>query len=306
MPEQTRAAGRLGAADLRPRPRPPGLRGARRRRAADRQRLPLDLRPEPREPRRAGGAHRQAAGDGTVPRQYLDRRPGALGRIRPGRPRPARRRGANCGCANASRAARRPAPIPTPARSTPTRSAALRAGWGHQDFGIYAEVTGGGRVALGDPAVVGMKQVFALAAETDPDALERGRKLFAGPCDFLKGVTAMDALPPADRLEVCFAGRSNVGKSSLINALTGRKALARASNTPGRTQEINFFALGERLLPGGPAGLRLRRGAKAGCRALAGAAAGLSRRPADAAPGVPAHRRAARREAGGRRDHGAC
>jgi GTP-binding protein len=55
----------------------------------------------------------------------------------------------------------------------------------------------------------------------------------------------MDGLPPADRMEVCFAGRSNVGKSSLINAITNRKGLARASNTPGRTQEINFFELGE-------------------------------------------------------------
>ena len=86
---------------------------------------------------------------------------------------------------------------------------------------------------------------FPVAEPESDAASEVGRKLFSGPVDFLKGVVAMDGLPGTDRVEVCFAGRSNVGKSSLINAITNRKGLARASNTPGRTQEINFFELGE-------------------------------------------------------------
>ena len=80
-------------------------------------------------------------------------------------------------------------------------------------------------------------------SDIDKDA---ARKLFCQPCTFLKGVVDKAGLPDDDRGEVAFAGRSNVGKSTLINALLGRKALARTSNTPGRTREINYFMLGEK------------------------------------------------------------
>jgi GTP-binding protein len=79
-------------------------------------------------------------------------------------------------------------------------------------------------------------------------AEEDGRVLFAQQCDFVRGAATLDDIPPTRLPEVAFVGRSNVGKSSLVNALTGRKTLARVSNTPGRTREINFFNLGGRLM----------------------------------------------------------
>ena len=88
-----------------------------------------------------------------------------------------------------------------------------------------------------------MKLSFPIYEELDEKKKELGRLLFSKATSFVKGVVDMPGLPNPDKIEVCFSGRSNVGKSSLINALTGRKGLARASNTPGRTQEINFFSI---------------------------------------------------------------
>ena len=78
--------------------------------------------------------------------------------------------------------------------------------------------------------------------------IEAARKLFAGPCDFVAGAASFESLIPIDLPEVAFAGRSNVGKSSLVNALTGRRSLARTSSSPGHTRQINFFNLAGQLM----------------------------------------------------------
>ncbi|TKD50283.1 YihA family ribosome biogenesis GTP-binding protein [Sphingomonas baiyangensis] len=93
----------------------------------------------------------------------------------------------------------------------------------------------------------GTGEVSDAADDANDDAIEDARRLFAGPVAFLKSAPELRFLPDADVPEVAFAGRSNVGKSSLLNALTNRNALARTSNTPGRTQELNFFDVGEPL-----------------------------------------------------------
>lgn len=83
--------------------------------------------------------------------------------------------------------------------------------------------------------------------QEEPDFIELGRKLFAREADFYWAASSLESLPPMERVEIAFAGRSNVGKSSLVNALTGRKTLARTSHTPGRTQELNFFHISDKL-----------------------------------------------------------
>ena len=94
----------------------------------------------------------------------------------------------------------------------------------------------------------------ASSRERGPEELEAARKLFAGPCDFVSGAASLESMPAFSLPEVAFAGRSNVGKSSLVNALTGRRTLARVSARPGHTRQINFFDLAGRLylvdLPG--------------------------------------------------------
>jgi len=107
------------------------------------------------------------------------------------------------------------------------------------------------------------------AADGAPEAAAaqaHGRWLFAQACEFIAGAAEVAQLPPADLPEIAFAGRSNVGKSSLINALTGRKMLARTSNTPGRTRQINFFRLDEGLMLADLPGYGYARAAKSEVR----------------------------------------
>ncbi|HYB09722.1 MAG TPA: ribosome biogenesis GTP-binding protein YihA/YsxC [Alphaproteobacteria bacterium] len=102
---------------------------------------------------------------------------------------------------------------------------------------------------MGHHAAGGGQALRGADAPADPAAvIEAGRRLFASQCNFVFGATSADNLPEASLPEIAFLGRSNVGKSSLINALTGRKSLARTSHTPGRTRQLNFFELGGRVL----------------------------------------------------------
>lgn len=96
---------------------------------------------------------------------------------------------------------------------------------------------------MNDPAAAADSEAASRAAQ-----LEAGRRLFAGSCVFVAGVAQLEMMPPMSLPEIAFAGRSNVGKSSLVNALTGQNSLARTSITPGRTRQLNFFSLQDRML----------------------------------------------------------
>jgi len=125
--------------------------------------------------------------------------------------------------------------------------------------------------------------------DTDHDRIEAGRLLFARPFAFVKGCVRIADLPPAEGVEIAFVGRSNVGKSSLINAVTGRTNLARTSNTPGRTQELNIF-----VSENAPLTIRVCRSPKAQGHGLDAADPRLSDRATQSQARLPAGRRTAR------------
>ncbi len=131
--------------------------------------------------------------------------------------------------------------------------------------------------------------------------IDAGRKLFAAECRFFFASQRLDQLPPPAGPEVAFAGRSNVGKSSLVNALTGRRTLARTSNQPGRTRQLNFFDLGGRLTLVDMPGYGYAQASRRREGGLAGADVRLPARPPDAAPGDAAAGRADRGEGDRRR-----
>ena len=128
------------------------------------------------------------------------------------------------------------------------------------------------------------------------EEIERGRLLFAGPVRFLMGVAALKQLPPEYPIEVAFAGRSNVGKSSLLNALTNRKDLARTSNTPGRTRELNYFIVGEDLALVDMPGYGYAKAQKNAGAEVAVAGSQLPARPQHVAARVCTHRRPSRHQ----------
>ena len=131
----------------------------------------------------------------------------------------------------------------------------------------------------------------------EAERLEAGRLFFARPWQFIAGAPKATDLPAGDEIEVAFAGRSNVGKSSLINALTGQKALARTSNTPGRTRELNLFSAQAGVAIVDMPGYGYARAPKSGGGGVDAHGVRLSARAAAAPPRLCAHRRPSRAEA---------